>query len=154
MSDLQELRQLAEAATPGMWEATNEQDNRIGRHGDPDGVAVVAWILGARVVTPSDAGGPEWRPSSYPVQVQADAQFIAACSPDAVLGLIARAEKAERERDEWRDLCTWGQPPMTTVTEDGTVCRVERCQLKYDRQDPRHNSNEWLYRLATTEADR
>lgn len=101
----EERRRLALAATPGPWEASNEADPRIGLTDAPDGMAVVAWILGARVLVPYSAV-PVVPPPSYPVSVVRDAQHIAANDPATILAdldlineLRARAEKAEAERD-------------------------------------------------------
>lgn len=68
-----DLKRLAEAATPGPW--TSDGADVQDRH------RTVARIWGEA----------------------ADAEFIAAANPAAILALLAEFEAMERERDEWRD---------------------------------------------------
>lgn len=75
--DVPELRRLAEAATPGPW-AWDDDHARPGlRHG-------------------RSFGGILFRCGALYGPAAADAEFIAAASPDVVLGLLAAA--AERDR--------------------------------------------------------
>ena len=87
--DIDQLRRLVQAATPGPW--TN-----YGRIPNAPGVphsAIAAKTLLARVY--SEAYG-DFR------QETANASFIAAANPAAVLELLDRLEAAEKERDRYK----------------------------------------------------
>lgn|SRR3990167_412659 len=74
--DLDQLERLAKAATPGPWK------HEPGRH-----------LID---VTSADSSELICRCSSYPPPVMAsNALFIAACSPDVILALVARVREAE-----------------------------------------------------------
>ena len=84
-----ELRRLAQAATPGPWINYGRQPNGAGLPHS----AVGAKTLIARVYSEAygDAG-----------QETANASFIAAANPAAISELLDRLEVAERERDALR----------------------------------------------------
>lgn len=95
MTDLKDLKELAEAATPGPWHgghgasldavntAWRDQNNNM----TPDNYVKGGW---AKVV--ALVGQRAWRNIS---QCGKDAAFIAAANPKTVLELIARVEAAE-----------------------------------------------------------
>lgn len=89
MTDYTELKRLAEAATAGPWSMCGEADGSQGfeiiqdiwnEHGTHTGKDVVVY---------------EWSDESDPLGVihRADAEFIAAANPVAVLALIAENER-------------------------------------------------------------
>ena len=93
MIDINELRRLAQAATPGPWWVNQDSLN----HGFECGVLEInakdwhalagAWgVTGAK---PSEEGA-------------ANAAFIAAANPAAINELLDRLEAAEKERDDLR----------------------------------------------------
>ena len=84
--DTKELRQLAQAATPGPWRNYGRQPNVAGLPHS----AVAAKTLLARVY--SEAYGDV-------AQETANAAFIAAANPAAISELLDRLEEAEKERD-------------------------------------------------------
>ena len=84
MIDRARLRALAEAATPGPWEAEIR-----------DGCLFITAIDGNTSV--AEVLGPP----THQV-VAADATYIAAASPDTVLALLDALDEARRERDEAR----------------------------------------------------
>ena len=93
MTDNTELKRLAEAATAGPWSMCGEADGSQGfeiiqdiwnEHGTHTGKDVVVY---------------EWSDESDPLGVihRADAEFIAAANPVAVLALIADSNRLESE---------------------------------------------------------
>lgn len=90
VDDVARLRALAEAATPGPWEA-----NALGSEGydvraeNPDG--------GLRRLTIARCGRESWETD------KSNAAYIAAMSPDTALRILGRLAEAERERDALRD---------------------------------------------------
>jgi len=79
-TDPKALRSLAEAATPGPWEA---RGHAVGFPG-------------------TGLARGEFHVVADTYEDPADARYIAAVSPDVVLALLDRLEAAERERDEWK----------------------------------------------------
>ncbi|MDV7209933.1 ead/Ea22-like family protein [Azotobacter beijerinckii] len=81
MVDWSELNRLAEAATPGPWRIgkANRDESDIGIHGAGDG-SIVADVC-------SDVWG----------DADANAEFIAAANPAAILALIAENERLKQE---------------------------------------------------------
>jgi len=79
----QELRKLAEAATQGPWIAGDDEDSDYYLVGPPS--------FGTIVTNPV-------------VQLHAlnNAEFIAAANPAAILELIDRVEKAEKDAERYR----------------------------------------------------
>ena len=88
MTDINELRQLAQAATPGGWYVESG-----------------ALIYGCKDVTD---GEEEWRPviacidDDEPVNYEGNAAFIAAANPAVMIELLNRLEAAEKECDALR----------------------------------------------------
>lgn len=80
------LRELAERATPGPWNATDSEDSRYRWCVNTPGLALLM-IAGMN---------------------EADARYIAACSPDAILALLDEMGRL-RAKKQW---------------EDGFLCRV------------------------------
>lgn len=103
--DLNDLREKAEAATPGPWSSSGSQ---VWGH---DGNLVAAVRDHSELVD---------RP---------DAEFIAAANPATVLALIERLKTAEHERDELRaerDDCCCDKNPETTDGPSETCPRHGR----------------------------
>ena len=90
MIDINELRRLAQAATPGPWILLPV--------GDKSKCFAVADINLLSVLTVVDECGT----SFGAVYLDGDAKFIAAANPAAVSELLDRLEAAEKERDALR----------------------------------------------------
>lgn len=97
---MDELEALARAATPGPWRwwlGGSHSDTGVrGREPElvPLSTAVVASADGWEVASCQTAGVPR----------SADAAYIAACSPDVILGLLARLDTAEAAARALTDL--------------------------------------------------
>ena len=115
MSDLSKLRELAENATPGEWEA-----------GD-------AWVYTDPIYPDdrrlSDVLGmkfaDEERAEAEHARGLRNAEFIAAANPATVLALLDRLEAAERERAKW-ERSAWN----TLQDHDGWKARAEAAEAK------------------------
>ena len=83
--DVAELRRLAEAATPGPWSLTDGDPAINGQH----------WSIRRR-------GVPGIRISGFTYGFNGDAAYIAAASPDVVLGLLDRLAHMTEARDNAR----------------------------------------------------
>lgn len=85
---IEELKLLAQAATPGPWEAAGQAV-----HADDDSVYGIADCSEARP-------GYNWSGTNYATEArrQANAAWIAAANPAAVLELIAIAEPSARSQ--------------------------------------------------------
>ena len=104
MSDYKRLRELAQAATPGPWRVS--AGNVHPRVKSGDGSFVMEHRFGCR---------------RY-----ADAQYIAAANPAAVLALLDRLERAEADAERWqfiRDPIEWEVEPRTDDGGSGTLWR-------------------------------
>lgn len=112
-----DLRKLAEAATKGPWV---EDDGNV--HSEPLGMARETAILAKIDGRPFNEADIErigcvtscnWEnPNS-----DADAAFIAAASPDVVLGLLERIEKLRTELLGHVTYCIWNQANVATPPE-------------------------------------
>ena len=86
MIDINELRRLAQAATPGPWQFWH---GWVAANIDNDGGVVVA-------ERPTPSGG------KYQAKVDANFKFIAAANPATVIELLDRLEAAEKEIESWK----------------------------------------------------
>ena len=84
MTDTNELRRLAQAATPGPWHFWR---GWVAADIDSDGGIIIA-------ERPTPSGG------KYQARVDGNFRFIAAANPAAITELLDRLEAAEKERDE------------------------------------------------------
>lgn len=88
--DINKLRRLAQAATPGPWYATGKLTRYVEARIDGGLIQEVA------------ACGPTKADGGYGPQQEANARLIAAANPAAISELLDRLEAAEKERDELR----------------------------------------------------
>ena len=86
MIDINELRRLAQAATPGPWQFWH---GWVAANIDNDGGVVVA-------ERPTPSGG------KYQAKVDANFKFIAAANPATVIELLDHLEAAEKEIESWK----------------------------------------------------
>ena len=90
MIDINELRRLAQAATPGPWYATGKLTRYVEARIDGGLIQEVA------------ACGPTKADGGYGPQQEANARLIAAANPATISELFERLEAAEKERDTLR----------------------------------------------------
>jgi hypothetical protein len=109
MMDTTELKKAAEAATPGPWECSDKHDGRF-------------WHIhsGNQAIGSTHAAGKQ---SGYANLFEANAKFIAAANPAAVLALIAENDRLKRE--EKNDKIAY-----KAAIERQEELRIERDQLK------------------------
>ena len=84
---------------------------------------------------------------AVPTIARRDAAFIAACSPDAIIALLDRAERAERELAEERHLAT-------VRGEMLTACERERDEAIEDRKAARDDAARAAAMLAARTMER
>ena len=84
MTDFQELKRLAEAATPGPWGISRNGSTITSNQSHP--IAILS--------------DPFHRQCEH--GVGQDAEFISAANPQTILELIGRLERAEAELKEYR----------------------------------------------------
>lgn len=90
MIDIDELRQLAQAATPGPWYVTGKLTRYVEARIDGGLIQEVA------------ACGPTKADGGYGPQQEANARLIAAANPATIAELLDRLEATEKERDALR----------------------------------------------------
>ena len=88
--DTNELRRLAQAATPGPWYVTGKLTRYVEARIDGGLIQEVA------------ACGPTKADGGYGPQQEANARLIAAANPAAISELLDRLKAAEKERDALR----------------------------------------------------
>ena len=125
MADREELRKLAEAATPGPWVS-----------GDPsfgNGNAHMIVSISDRAMG-RDIQGPNLRPALF------DVEFIAAANPAAVLGLLDQLDAAEAKLAAVREI----HSPARWYDEfcDDPSCEQEHVEI--DVGDLYHAHPSWL----------
>jgi len=90
MIDINKLRRLVQAATPGPWYVTGKLTRYVEARIDGGLIQEVA------------ACGPTKADGGYGPQQEANAHLIAAANPTAIAELLDRLEAAEKERDALR----------------------------------------------------
>lgn len=139
-SDLQRIRELASKATPGPWSAR--------------------CVHGEWRVTSGPGNGIVADTGLYPTG-EPDACYLAACSPDVILALLDRAERAERERDELddgegllakvRDLCKRNEAIRAANAELADIAEAHEHTLAklghYDGCDTDTSATERIHEL-------
>lgn len=123
MSDNEGLRRAAEAATPGPWVAM--------KAGSFDWAGAY-WAVG----TVADGYGERATlDEAEHLNAEADATYIAATSPDVVLGLLDEVEAlretveaARKAHDPEEFECGRLGLPCTSVNDSGSYCRA--CRLR------------------------
>ena len=110
--DLSEIKRLAEAATGGPWRVSRHETKTRGLDIMSDSICVAHVHLPAYVEQ---------------TRARADAAFIVAANPSAVVALLSRLESAEQERDRLR---TVAEATYKLVDEFG--CTLDQ----YNRKGP------------------
>lgn len=113
--DINKLRRLAQAATPGPWYATGKLTRYVEARIDGGLIQEVA------------ACGPTKADGGYGPQQEANARLIAAANPVAITELLDRIEAAEEERD-------WNAERLEDAIEE---CAALRAKIEaMERQEP------------------
>jgi hypothetical protein len=158
--DTRELRELAKRATPGpwCWESVAEKSNEfvVGIAFDKNGKQLSgcingkdydeetsAWVEDA-IIRRGAIGANESGHANF-----ADAEYIAALSPDVLEGLCDERDRLERSRDDWQEdarlaLCNrdyWKQRwesamvDLSSVIAERDALRAERDRLQQNVYD-------------------
>ena len=130
MTEREELRKLAEAATPGPWSLTDGDPAMNGQH----------WTIRRQGV----AG---IRVSGFTYGSNGDAEFIAAANPAAVLGLLDQLDAAEAKLAAVRAL-HFGE-----YVEDDDRNRCFECGDEWPCPTIRALDGEAAHQLATEGTD-
>lgn len=123
MKDLDRLMSIARRATPGPWEWEPPSDEQWPQN---DESLVTSYIEENEDYPKLVLSGWGYDASGTHAEKE-DREFIAEFNPEAVLALLDRVEKAERERDEYRDGTT-----IVKLTEaELALQRVREQHCKY-----------------------
>ena len=111
--DINKLRRLAQAATPGPWYATGKLTRYVEARIDGGLIQEVA------------ACGPTKADGGYGPQQEANARLIAAANPAAISELLDRLEAAEKERDEVAQQLVQSEQGKRKVNEECDALRAK-----------------------------
>lgn len=125
MTDLTELKRLAEAATPGPWAARPGDGVLDGRSKFETKRHVLIYALDDCDTHPiADASCNHT--CRMPDEQEANAAFIAAANPATFLSIIAQIEHLTTEREKDREAL--GRINNTGAEQDGALGRILRMQ--------------------------
>ena len=127
MIDINELRRLAQAATPGPWYVTGKLTRYVEARIDGGLIQEVA------------ACGPTKADGGYGPQQEANARLIAAANPAAISELLDRLEEAEKERGSAMMLVDRLALALNTSNHERDALRAKIAEM--ERQEP---VAEWL----------
>ena len=125
--DINKLRRLAQAATPGPWYATGKLTRYVEARIDGGLIQEVA------------ACGPTKADGGYGPQQEANARLIAAANPAAISELLDRLEEAEKERGSAMMLVDRLALALNTSNHERDALRSKVAEM--ERQEP---VAEWL----------
>ena len=137
MCNREKLRKLAEAATPGPWEADGGE---ISQHWS----SLEPWL---EIVGKREACGPYCYGGTAGVERTEDAEFIAAANPASVLGLLDQLDAAEAKLAAVRAL-HFGE-----YVEDDDRNRCFECGDEWPCPTIRALDGEAAHQLATEGTD-
>lgn len=134
--DTNELRRLAQAATPGPWYVTGKLTRYVEARIDGGLIQEVA------------ACGPTKADGGYGPQQEANARLIAAANPATISELLERLEAAEKGRDALRAEVTHIKevefPRKAQAVADGWRGKCERLEAKIAEMERQEPVAEWL----------
>ena len=113
--DINKLRRLAQAATPGPWYATGKLTRYVEARIDGGLIQEVA------------ACGPTKADGGYGPQQEANARLIAAANPATISELLDRLEAAEKERDDVAQQLVQSEQGKRKISEE---CDALRAMLR------------------------
>ena len=125
--DTNELRRLAQAATPGPWYVTG----KLTRY--------VEALIDGGLIQEVAACGPTKADGGYGPQQEANARLIAAANPAAISELLDRLEEAEKERGSARMLVDRLALALNTSNHERDALRAKIAEM--EQQEP---VAEWL----------
>lgn len=121
--DTNELRRLAQAATPGPWYVTGKLTRYVEARIDGGLIQEVA------------ACGPTKADGGYGPQQEANARLIAAANPATISELLDRLEAAEEERDAYKAACNEWIAKIEWVQDELTRSKLPSKYLGMHRAD-------------------
>ncbi len=127
MIDINELRRLAQAATPGPWYVTG----KLTRY--------VEALIDGGLIQEVAACGPTKADGGYGPQQEANARLIAAANPAAISELLDRLEEAEKERGSAMMLVDRLALALNTSNHERDALRAKIAEM--EQQEP---VAEWL----------
>lgn len=134
--DINKLRRLAQAATPGPWYVTGKLTRYVEARIDGGLIQEVA------------ACGPTKADGGYGPQQEANARLIAAANPATISELLDRLEAAEKERDALRaeviHIKEVEFPRKAQAVADGWRGKCERLEAKIAEMERQEPVAEWL----------
>ena len=125
--DTNELRRLAQAATPGPWYVTG----KLTRY--------VEALIDGWLIQEVAACGPTKADGGYGPQQEANARLIAAANPAAISELLDRLEEAEKERGSAMMLVDRLALALNTSNHERDALRAKLAEM--EQQEP---VAEWL----------
>ena len=127
--DINKLRRLAQAATPGPWYVTGKLTRYVEARIDGGLIQEVA------------ACGPTKADGGYGPQQEANASLIAAANPATISELLDHLEVAEKERDKLKELnsalCTKSNSQVihnARLAEENDALRAKVAEM--EKQEP------------------
>ena len=129
--DINKLRRLAQAATPGPWYATGKLTRYVEARIDGGLIQEVA------------ACGPTKADGGYGPQQEANASLIAAANPATISELLDRLEAAEKERESWKGLAKQFGNELDTMR-----ARIEEMEQQEPARLVTAVAYRWRYRGA------
>ena len=134
--DINKLRRLAQAATPGPWYATGKLTRYVEARIDGGLIQEVA------------ACGPTKADGGYGPQQEANARLIAAANPATISELLDRLEAAEKERGALRaeviHIKEVEFPRKAQAVAGGWRGKCERLEAKIAEMERQEPVAEWL----------
>ena len=134
--DINKLRRLAQAATPGPWYVTGKLTRYVEARID-------GWLIQEVA-----ACGPTKADGGYGPQQEANARLIAAANPATISELLDRLEAAEKERDALRaeviHIKEVEFPRKAQAVADGWRGKCERLEAKIAEMERQEPVAEWL----------
>lgn len=129
MTDLNELKKLAEAATPGPWSCPIEDHDSIAAQVEfierPGGLALSAvWLASVDQENRGDYDSER----CFSQEAENDRRFIAAANPTTVLDLIARLERAEKALEQAAVFLDINDLSVITSVFARDIGGIKRCQ--------------------------
>ena len=122
MLDINELRRLAQAATPGPWYVTG----KLTRY--------VEALIDGGLIQEVAACGPTKADGGYGPQQEANARLIAAANPAAISELLDRLEAAEKERGSAMMLVDRLALALNTSNHERDALRAKIAEM--EQQEP------------------
>ena len=134
--DINKLRRLTQAATPGPWYVTGKLTRYVEARID-------GWLIQEVA-----ACGPTKADGGYGPQQEANARLIAAANPATISELLDRLEAAEKERDALRaeviHIKEVEFPRKAQAVADGWRGKCERLEAKIAEMERQEPVAEWL----------